>query len=103
MALTTGLSKLDSVEEVGMMIPEIYLPPAPESPKITVIPSDYAVEEDQFPGNVDFVRLEKPPDPSSFMRGHIVPQALSVLEAALKFEATVLVPLFLAGDVGLDP
>ncbi len=94
-ALAAGLAKLDSVEEVGILIPKMYLHLAPESPKVTVIPSDYTVEEDQLPGNVDFTRLEKPPDPSSFTRNYIVPQAPSVLEAARKFEATVVVSLFL--------
>ena len=35
--LAAGLAKLDSVEEVGILIPNIYLHLAPESPKITII------------------------------------------------------------------
>ncbi len=93
-ALATGLVALDSVEEVGIMVPKMYLHLAPKSPKITVIPTDFTIPEAQFPGNVDFDDAGNPPDPSEFMRDHILPQTSALLEAARKFEATVVVTLF---------
>ncbi len=94
-ALATGLAKLASVEEVGVLISKMYLHLAPKSPKITVIPYDFEIPEARFPGNVDFDAVEKPPDPNEFMRDHVRTQAPAMLEAARKFEATVVVSLFL--------
>ena len=80
--------------QVQIVVPKMYLPSAPRSPKIKFFSYDWNISEVAFLGSISFDEGGNSPDSSSFIENHILPHTDYLLDESRTFEATVVMSLF---------